>query len=396
MGHFGRRPITAAWLLLVFPACILNYMGQGALLFDHTGASASGSFFLLVPHWGRVPMIFLATAATVIASQAVITGAYSVAHQAIQLGYLPRLRVAYTSAQTMGQIYVPWINWLLMVAVLTLVFAFQTSGALAFAYGMAVTGTITITTLLFFYIVRHQWGKPLWLVVAGAAAFLAVDVLFLAANLTKLAHGAWFPLLIGLAVFTVLTTWQRGRELVPARREYEEGSLRGFVEELHERDPPLRRAPGTAVFLNRNPTTTPLAMRANVEHNQILHEHVVILSIETLPVPHVPLADRLSVDDLGYSDDGISHVTARFGYMEQPDVPSAIRRAAEVGLECPLEVDETSYFLSTIELRPGDAPGMTRWRKRLFVATSHITADAAEYFGLPRERTLIMGSLIEV
>ena len=396
MGHFGRRPITAAWLLLVFPACILNYMGQGALLFDHTGASAAGSFFLLVPEWGRVPMIFLATAATVIASQAVITGAYSVAHQAMQLGYLPRLRVAYTSAETMGQIYVPFINWLLLVAVLTLVFAFQTSAALAFAYGMAVTGTITITTLLFFYIVRHQWGKPLWLVVAGAGAFLTVDVLFLAANLTKLFHGAWFPLLIGLAVFTVLTTWQRGRELVLARREREEGSLREFVTELHEREPPLLRSPGTAVFLNRNEETTPLAMRANVEHNQILHEHVVILTIETLPVPHVAPADRLSVDDLGYSDDGISHVTARFGYMDQPDVPTAISRAAEAGLECPLEVDEASYFLSTIELRPGDAPGMTRWRKRLFVAASHITADAAEYFSLPRERTLIMGSLIEV
>jgi KUP system potassium uptake protein len=396
MGHFGRRPITAAWLLLVFPACILNYMGQGALLFDHTGASAAGSFFLLVPEWGRVPMIFLATAATVIASQAVITGAYSVAHQAMQLGYLPRLRVAYTSAETMGQIYVPFINWLLMVAVLTLVFAFQTSAALAFAYGMAVTGTITITTLLFFYVVRHQWGKPLWLVVAGAGAFLTVDVLFLAANLTKIFHGAWFPLLIGLAVFTVLTTWQRGRELVLARREREEGSLRDFVTELHEREPPLLRSPGTAVFLNRNEETTPLAMRANVEHNQILHEHVVILTIETLPVPHVAPADRLSVDDLGYSDDGISHVTAHFGYMDQPDVPTAISRAAEAGLECPLEVDEASYFLSTIELRPGDAPGMTRWRKRLFVATSHITADAAEYFSLPRERTLIMGSLIEV
>ncbi|MGN6557378.1 MAG: potassium transporter Kup [Solirubrobacterales bacterium] len=396
MGHFGRRPITAAWLLLVFPACILNYMGQGALLFDQAGANSSGSFFLLVPAWGRVPMVILATAATVIASQAVITGAYSVAHQAIQLGYLPRLRVTHTSEETVGQIYVPWINWLLMVAVLTLVFAFQTSAALAFAYGMAVTGTIAITTLLFFYVVRHQWGRPLWLVVAGAGAFLTVDALFLAANLTKLTHGAWFPLLIGLVVFTVLTTWQRGRELVMARREREEGPLQGFVEELHERQPPLRRVPGTAVFLNRSRTTTPLAMRANVEHNQILHEHVVILTIETLPVPHLESSRRLEVDDLGYTDDGITHVTARFGYMEQPDVPSAIRRAAADGLERPIEVDEASYFLSTVELRPGDAPGMTRWRKRLFVATSHVAADAAEYFRLPRERTLIMGSLIEV
>jgi KUP system potassium uptake protein len=396
MGHFGRAPITRAWLGLVFPACILNYMGQGALLLGRPGTSANGSFFLLVPHWGQLPMLFLATAATVIASQAVITGAFSVAHQAVQLGYLPRLRIAHTSEQAAGQIYVPWINWLLMFSVLTLVFAFESSTALAFAFGMAVTGTITITTLLFFYIVRHQWGKPLWLVVAGAGAFLAVDLLFLAANVTKIAHGAWLPLLIALTVFTVLTTWQRGRELVTARREREEGSLREFVDELHERHPRVQRAHGTAVFLNRNKTTTPLAMRANVEHNQILHEHVVILSIETLPVPHVARSQRLVVDDLGYRDDGISHVEARFGYMEQPDVPDALRMAAGAGLECPLEVEEASYFLSTIELRPGEAPGMTRWRKRLFVATSHITADAAEYFGLPRDRTVIMGSLIEV
>jgi KUP system potassium uptake protein len=396
MGHFGRAPITQAWLLLVFPACILNYMGQGALLLGNHGTSASGSFFLLVPAWGQLPMVFLATAATVIASQAVITGAFSVAHQAVQLGYLPRLRIAYTSPETVGQIYVPWINWMLMFSVLTLVLAFESSTALAFAYGMAVTGTITITTLLFFYIVRHQWGKPLWLVLAGAGAFLTVDLLFLAANITKVTHGAWLPLLIGLAVFTVLTTWQRGRELVTERRRRAEGSLRDFVEGLHERRPPLQRTPGTAVFLNRSKESTPLAMRANVEHNQILHEHVVILSIETQPVPQVAEADRLGIDDLGYRDDGISHVSARFGYMEQPDVPAALRLALAAGLECPLEVEEASYFLSTIELRPGDAPGMTRWRKRLFVATSHITADAAEYFGLPRDRTVIMGSLIEV
>ena len=396
MGHFGRRPITVAWLLLVFPACILNYMGQGALLIGGNGHEAAGSFFLLVPEWGRVPMVFLATAATVIASQAVITGAYSVAHQAMQLGYLPRLRIAYTSSATMGQIYVPWINWLLMVAVLTLVFAFGSSSALAFAYGMAVTGTIAITTLLFFYIVRNKWRRPLWLVVPAAGAFLTVDLLFLGANLTKLTHGAWFPLLIGLVVFTILTTWQRGRELTMVRREQKEGSLRAFVDELHRRQPPLPRSPGTAVFLNRNEETTPLAMRANVEHNQTLHEHAVILSIETLPVPHVDPADQLVVDDLGYSDDGITHITARFGYMERPDVPLAIRRASEGGLECPIEVDDASYFLSTVDLQPGDDPTMSRWRKRLFIATSHISADAADYFGLPREQTVILGSQIEV
>jgi KUP system potassium uptake protein len=395
LGHFGRAPISRAWLVLVFPACILSYLGQGALvLSDHNAISSP--FFLLVPGWARLPMVLLATAATVIASQSVITGAFSVAQQAVQLGYLPRLRILHTSRETVGQIYVPWINWALMISVLTLVFAFQTSAALAFAFGMAVTGTITITTLLFFYIVRHQWGKPLWLVLAGAAAFLVVELLFLAANLTKLTHGAWLPLLIGITVFTVLTTWQRGRELVTRRREAAEGPLAVFVEQLHENQPPVQRVPGTAVFLNRGKVTVPLAMRANVEHNHILHENVVILSIETLPVPHVPTADHITVDDLGHTDDGILHVAAQFGYMQTPDVPEVLRLAAEQSAELSLALEDTSYFLSTIELRVGDAPDMTRWRKRLFVATSRISADAAEYFGLPRDRVVIMGSRINV
>ncbi len=396
MGHFGRTAITRAWLLLVFPACILSYLGQGALVLGDPNETISSPFFLLVPAWGRLPMVLLATAATIIASQAVITGAFSVSHQAVQIGYLPRLRINHTSEQTIGQVYVPWINWALMVSVLTLVFTFQTSVALAFAFGMAVTGTITITTLLFFHVVRHQWGKPLWLVLIGAAAFLIVDLLFLTANLTKLTHGAWLPLLIGVTVFTVLTTWQRGRELVTTQREHDEGPLQGFVDELHDLRPPLPRVPGTAVFLNRGKSTTPLAMRAIVEHSHILHEQVVILSIETLPVPHLAAADRIRIDDLRYEDDGITHISARFGYMQEPNVPSVLRLAsARMPLQASLDPDQVSYFLSTIDLRVGDAPGMIRWRKRLFVATSRITADAAEYFGLPRERTVIMGSRIE-
>jgi KUP system potassium uptake protein len=396
MGHFGRRAITRAWLILVFPACILSYMGQGALILGDPAESISSPFFLLVPHWGRIPMVLLATGATVIASQAVITGAYSVASQAAQLGYLPRLRIAHTSEETIGQIYVPWINWVLMVSVLTLVFAFQSSAALAFAFGMAVTGTITITTLLYFYIARQQWGAPLWLVTIGAGGLLLVDGLFLAANLTKLVHGAWLPLLIGVTAFTVLTTWQRGRGLVTDQREREEGSLRAFVNELHELEPPLLRVPGTAVFLNRGKETAPLAMRANVEHNHVLHEHVVIISIQTLPVPRVPVAERLVIDELGYTDDGILHASARFGYMDEPNVPGVLGLLETADIEVSIEVDEASYFLSTIELRRGDAPTMARWRKRLFIATSRITADAAEYFGLPRDRTVIMGSHVDV
>jgi KUP system potassium uptake protein len=394
LGHFGRAPITHAWLLLVFPACVLSYMGQGALVLAHPHEAVRSPFFLLVPHWGRLPMVLLATLATVIASQAVISGAFSVAHQAVQLGYLPRLRITHTSAETAGQIYVPWINWLLMVSVLTLVFTFQTANALAFAFGMAVTGTITITTALFFYLAHERWGRPAWLVVIGAGGFLTVDLLFLAANLTKLTHGAWLPLLIGVTVFTIFTTWQRGRALVTKRRAREEGSLRTFIDEIHKRRPPLTRVPGTAVFLHHRTTTTPLAMRANVEQNHILHEHVVILSIETRHVPHVGEADRLAIDDLGDADDGITHVGARFGYMDRPNVPSVMRLAVAAGLECPL--DEASYFLSTIDLQIGAGAGMSRWRKHLFLATSRITADAAEYFGLPRHRTVIMGSRIEV
>ena len=395
MGHFGRAPIRRVWLLLVFPACILSYMGQGALVLGEP-SSISSPFFLLVPGWARLPMVFLAAAATVIASQAVITGAFSVAQQAARIGYLPRLRIAYTSEERIGQIYVPWINWILLVSVLTLVVTFRTSAALAYAYGMAVTGTITITTLLFLYVARYQWHTPLWILLPGGGALLAVELLFLAANLTKLVHGAWLPLLIAIAAFTILTTWQRGRELVTRQRLHDEGPLRAFIDQLHAMKPPLQRVPSTGVFLNRGKATAPLALRANVEHNQILHEHTLILAMETVPVPHVPAAERLTIDDLGYKDDRIIHVTARFGYMDQTNVPGLLPLIAKAEIESPLDDDKLSYFLSRIELHRGDTPGMSGWRKRLFLATSRVTADAAEYFQLPRERTVIMGSRIEL
>ncbi len=395
MGHFGRAPVTRAWVGLVFPACTLSYLGQGALIL-HDRSAVSSPFFLLVPHWAQNPIVLLATAATVIASQAVITGAYSVAHQAVQLGYLPRLRVAHTSAETIGQIYVPLINWVLLVSVLTLVFTFESSAALAFAFGMAVTGTITITTLLFFYIVRRSWHRPFWIVALGAAGLLAVDLLFFAANLTKFVHGGWLPLLIAVTAFTVLTTWQRGRELVTDLRRHEEGPLRAFITALHDTPAPVVRVPGTAVFLNRSKETAPLAMRASVQHLHALSEHVVILAIETLPVPHVAASDRIVVDALGYADDGITHVSARFGYMDDTDVPAVLRLIDPAEIECPLEVDEATYFLSRIELHRGDAHELAGWRKRLFLATSRITADAAEYFNLPRDRTVILGSQIEL
>jgi KUP system potassium uptake protein len=395
MGHFGRPAITRAWLFLVFPACLLSYMGQGALLLEHPDAAVANPFFVLVPHWARVPMIFLAAAATVIASQSVISGAFSLTRQAAQIGYLPRLRVEHTSEQREGQIYVPWINWALMILVLALVVTFKTSTALAYAYGTAVTGTITITTLLFFYVARNHWHVPLWIAGPGLAALLTVDLLFFAANLTKFTHGAWLPLLVGLVVFTVLTTWQRGRHLVTQLRREQEGSLRPFIDKIAGMHPPLDRVPGTAVFLNRDRATTPLAMRANVERNHVLHEHVIILSVETKPAPHVPAEKRLVLNDLGHRDDGITYVSARYGYADEIDVPALIRLVNDAGIEHPVDESDVSYFLSKIDLRSGDTPGMSRWRKALFMATSHLTADAAEYFKLPLDRTVIMGARIE-
>jgi KUP system potassium uptake protein len=261
---------------------------------------------------------------------------------------------------------------------------------------MAVTATVTITTLLFFYIVRTQWHKPLWMVLLGGGAFLVVDLFFLAANLTKLTHGAWLPLVIGVVLFTILTTWQRGRAVVTAQRAADEGPLGAFIEDLHARRPPLQRVSGTAVFLNRGRATTPLAMRANVVHNHILHEHVILMSVQTLPVPYVDEADRIAIDTLGFLDDRISHVEVRYGYLQQPDVPAALRLAAGAGLESPPDLTQVSYFLSKIELGIGDSNSMPQWQKHLFVATSQIAADSADYFSLPREQTVIMGSQIRV
>ena len=394
MGHFGRRPIAVGWLGLVFPACVLSYLGQGALILDDPSA-VSAPFFLLAPEAVRLGVVVLATAATVIASQAVITGAFSVAAQAAQLGYLPRLRVVHTSRSTPGQVYVPWINGVLMVAVLALVVIFQSSLALAYAFGMAVTGTILVTTTLLLFVAWRTWRVPKVVLVLVFGVLLGVDLLFLAANLTKLVHGAWLPLAIALVAFVVMLTWQRGRALVTARRQRMEGSLLDFAEDLRLCPGALTTVPGTAVFLNRGRSTAPLALRANVEHNHVRHEQIVVLAVDVEPVPRVEDADRIVVDDLGDPHDGLVHVTLRFGYAETPDVPRALARLAPH-----LDLVDATWFLSTIDLHPGDAdidgPRMTPWRTRLFLATSHLTADAAEHFALPRERTVLMGSRVEV
>ncbi|MFF2147777.1 potassium transporter Kup [Kitasatospora sp. NPDC058190] len=394
MGHFGRRSITRAWTFLVLPTLVLSYLGQAALILKDP-ANVNGSFFLLAPEWGRVPLVILATAATVIASQAVITGAFSVVSQAAQLGYLPRLRIAHTSEKTIGQIYVPWINWLLMISVLVLVFAFQSSAALTFAYGMAVTATITITTILFFYVARQRWKVPLPVIVGGGGVLVTIDLLFFAANMTKLIHGAWLPLLIGLVAFVIMTTWRRGRDVVTASRERLEGPLQPFIDELRT-GKDVAVVPGTAIFLNRSSTTVPLALRANVEHNRVRHEHVAIVAIQTVPVPRVRPQDRAVVDSLGDTEDGIILVTVKFGYMEAPNVPGALRRLKPEETEGRLDLDTCTYFLSKIELTPGPEKTMPTWRKHLFIATSHITSSAATFFQLPQDRTVLMGSNIEV
>jgi KUP system potassium uptake protein len=394
MGHFGRPAITRAWVLLVFPACVLSYLGQAALIVDDPGAIAA-PFFRLMPHVGLIPLVILATAATVIASQAVISGAFSLAHQASQLGYLPRLRVVHTSEREYGQVYVPVINWLLLAGVLALVVTFQSSANLAFAYGTAVTGTLITTTILFFFIVRHRWHRPLWLVASGAALFAVTELAFFASNLTKIAHGAWFPLLIGLILFTVMATWFRGRELVTAERKRSAGPLQALVEDLRSHDPPVARTSGTGVFMARAKETAPLAMRVCVDHLHSLPQHAIILWIEDRPTPRIRPADRLRIDALRYEDDGIVFVHAKHGYAEHYNVPALLRQIAKVGVEGPPDARHASFYLSKVELKVGDRPGMRRWRKRLFLATALIGAEPADYFGLPRKRTITLGSEIE-
>jgi KUP system potassium uptake protein len=395
MGHFGAHAIRKGWFALVFPALILNYLGQGGLILSDPAAAAS-PFFLLFPHWARIPMVLLSTVAAIIASQAVISGAFSVTRQAIRLGFLPRLSVRHTSKEEVGQVYVPAVNWIIFAAVVALVVGFGSSEKLASAYGIAVTGTLAIDTLLFFFVVRAMWHKPMWLVISGAATFLTVDLTFFAANLTKVVHGGWFPLAIALVVFGVLTTWQRGREIITTRRVVEEGPLRRFVDEVREIEPPIARVPGTAVFLNANPETTPLALRANVKHNHVLHDCVLIVSLTTERVPYIHEDERLSIDDLGYRDDGITHITGRFGFQDPLDVPALLRQAAARGVEGNPQLEDPSYFVSKIQIIPSDRPGMAKWRKKLFLAISRNAANPVEVFHLPDERTVVMGSHIEL
>jgi KUP system potassium uptake protein len=395
MGHFGAGPIRRAWFFLAFPSLTLTYLGQAALIL-HKPLAAENPFYLILPSWARLPMVFLATVATVIASQAVISGAFSVSRQAVQLGVMPRMTIRHTSNREEGQLYVPAVNWILFAAVFALVVGFGSSAALASAYGVAVTATFILNTILFLAVVRVIWRKPIWVVVLGAVVFLSVEVTFFAATLTKIIHGGWLPIVAAVLVFLILMTWQRGQTILTRNRTAAEGPLREFVETLHAAEPPVYRVDGTAVFLNANPETTPLALRANVEHNHALHGTAIIVSIVFAKVPHIPDSERLTIDDLGYSDDGISHVTARFGFQDEPNIPQALRLMAPGDIETTPDVDDATYFLSRMTIVPTNAPGMARWQKRMFLTFAHNSAHPEDYFGLPIDRTISMGAQIEL
>jgi KUP system potassium uptake protein len=390
MGHFGRKAITRAWLFVAFPALMLNYMGQGALILRRPDA-ISNPFFLMVPggRTAQTAMVILATMATVIASQAVISGAYSVTQQLVQLGYLPRLTIRHTSRRIAGQIYVPAVNWFLLVAVVALVLGFRNPEHLAAAYGVALSAIFATNTLLAFTVFRVLWHKPLWLVLPGAALFLTVELAFFAANLGKLFSGGWLPLAVGAAFFVILTTWRRGRALLGQQVREDRVALRRFLNRLVAEQP--TRVPGTSVFLSSSPGTAPAALLNNLEHNHVVHQHVILLTLKTTGAPHVPEQERLTIERLRL---GFVTITARLGYQDAPDVPEVLRLARREGLD--VDVDNASYYVNHVSLIPNGGVGMAGWRKQLFALLYKNSTPAARYFEIPPDRVLEVGAFVEI
>jgi KUP system potassium uptake protein len=388
MGHFGRLPIRIGWFGLVLPALLLNYFGQGALLLVHPEAAVH-PFYRLAPGWALYPLVGLATVATVIASQAVISGAFSLTHMAVQLGYCPRVDVEHTSAREKGQIYVPGINWVLMLACIGLVLTFQSSSRVTAAYGIAVTSTMVITTILFYAVVRRRWRWPRWLALAVCGTFLAIDVAFLAANVPKIPHGGWFPLVVGAIVFTLMTTWKQGRQLLAEQLRRGTIPLKTFLDSLNVED--VTRVPGTAVFMYSNPHGTPPALLHNLKHNRVLHETVLILTVETEDVPRVSPTERLELVPL---DHGFYRVTLRYGFMEEPDVPRELERLRLPGVQ--LAIARVSFFLSRETLLPTRRHGMALWRERLFSWMTRNARPASAYFNLPPNRVVELGMQVEL
>ena len=390
MGHFGRKAITRAWLLLAFPALLLNYMGQGALILAHPGTVVN-PFFLLVPggQTGQKAMVVLATVATVIASQAVISGAFSVTQQVIQLGFLPRMSIRHTSKRIIGQIYIPIVNWLLLTAVIVLVLTFRSPTGLANAYGIALSAIFATNTFLAFVVFRTLWRKPLKIVIPGASLFILIELTFFVANLTKIFSGGWFPLVVGAIFFTILTTWHRGRLVLAKAMREGRVSLRKYINRMI--DEPPNRIPGTAVFLTTSLETVPTALLNNAQHNGVVHEHVILVKIHTLGVPHVDDHQRVSVERLRL---GFVAITAHYGYQDEPDVVAALELARRRGLD--IDLERTSYYVDHVTILPTGSTRMAGWRKRLFTLLHQNSTPIARSYNIPPDRVFEVGAYVEI
>ncbi|HZJ31190.1 MAG TPA: potassium transporter Kup [Vicinamibacterales bacterium] len=387
MGHFGARPIRIAWFSVVLPALLLNYFGQGALLL-HAPATRD-PFFQLSPMWAQLPLVVLATAAAIIASQALISGAFSLTRQAIQLGYAPRLTVEHTSSWEMGQIYVPQVNWFLALSTILIVIGFRSSGALAAAYGIAVTMTMIITALLLHVIAVERWRWPRPLALAVTSAFLVIDLSFFSANLLKVFQGGWLPIAIGIFLFALMTTWKTGRRIVAERLMARAFPLEAFVTAV--RTAPPTRVPGTAIFMTAQPTGTPAALVHNLRYNKILHEHVVVLTVATVPTPTVPLDQRVTVRPMGAN---VHNARIQFGFMEDPDVPEVLDHLRLAGV--PIDQHDVTFFLGRETIVVGQRKGMATWREKLFVLMARNAVRATAFFKLPPERVVELGVQVEM
>ena len=388
LGHFGRRPIRLAWFTLVLPSLLLNYFGQGALLLTD-GEMAEQPFFMLAPVWARLPLVALATAAAIIASQALISGAFSLTRAAIQLGYAPRLNVEHTSSWEMGQVYVPQVNWFLAISCVLIVVAFQSSAALAAAYGIAVALTMLITGTLLPIVGRLRWQWPIPAVVAFVLVFIVIDLSYVAGNAFKILDGGWLPLVIAAVIFTFMTTWKTGRRLVAERFTARAFPLEDFVAGVAA-DPPTR-VDGTAVFMTAQPTGTPAALAHNLRYNKILHEHVIVLTASTVPVPYTTPEERLTVQRLGH---GLYNARVQYGFMDDPDIPEALMQIKALGV--PIDTDDVTYFLGRETIVVSDRPGMAKWREKLFVLMARNAVRATAFFKLPPERVVELGVQVEM
>lgn len=388
MGHFGRRPISLAWLYIVMPALMLNYMGQAAMLIEHPEL-ADNPFFHMVPPSLTIPLLVIATLATIIASQAVISGAFSVTQQAIQLGFMPRMRILHTSSRAIGQIYLPAVNWALAAMVALLVMTFRHSAAMLPAYGLAVVGTMLITTLMQYVVVFRIWKRPPWQGAIGFTVFVTIDVVFLSSGLAKLFEGAWFPILVGLIIFTLLTTWSTGRRLMQQRLQETALPLPVFIKSASRA---AHRVRGTAVFLSASPDSIPSALLHNLKHNQVLHERVLILTVKVEEIPYVEAPNRLEVHP---ASDGFYRVILHYGFMEEVDIPRDLTGVGNIGE--PFDMMRTSFFLGRQKLIPSkERPGMAIWRERLFAWMTKSSESAMEYFQLPTNRVIELGSQLQI